>query len=418
MYEFLEFKVHKRKKTVVFPKSIFNRSQRFKDKNHLSDWKATGSATGSTPSPMRSHPVSFYVLTDDDNADSTVEPDYGTPATVPLVPQNLRLTAGNGEVTLAWDAPSSNGGNVITDYEYSYRAGSSGSWSSWTSAGSDLSETVTGLTNGTAYEFRVRAVNGVGDGATATGSDSVTPDPPQYPPGAPTSLSASAGNGQVSLSWSAPSSSGTASISRYDYRYDTNNDGSWASWRSTGSTSTSYTVTGLTNGTLYDFQVRAVSSVGAGPGSNTDTETPRRPIVLPSSPRSLAAEAGDAQVALTWQVPLTTGSGITEYEYRYDTSDDGSWQIWRSTGSTSTSYTVTGLSNNTLYAFEVRARNSDGAGTASNKVTATPLQSITIPGTPSGLSATAGNGQVTLSWSAPLDDGGGIDDYEVRFRYI
>ena len=77
-------------------------------------------------------------------------------------------------------------------------------------------------------------------------------------PGAPTGLSAAADSGQVTLSWTAPSDDGGSAITGYEYEVD--GDGSW---HSTGSTGTSHTVTGLTNGQSYSFKVRAVNTVGA-----------------------------------------------------------------------------------------------------------------------------------------------------------
>ena len=83
---------------------------------------------------------------------------YATPATTPSAPRNLTATADDGEVSLYWDTPSSNGGSTIRDYKYSYREGSSGSWGSWTSAGTDQWERVTDLTNDILYQFRVHAI--------------------------------------------------------------------------------------------------------------------------------------------------------------------------------------------------------------------------------------------------------------------
>ena len=96
-----------------------------------------------------------------------------------------------------------------------------------------------------------------------TGSaGATTPDSPVTAPGAPTGLSASPGDGQVTLSWTAPASTGGADISGYQYEQD----GS-GTWTDTGATATSHTVTGLTNGEVYTFRVRAVNSVGPGEAS-------------------------------------------------------------------------------------------------------------------------------------------------------
>ena len=102
-------------------------------------------------------------------------------ATAPEAPTNLAATSGNLQVTLTWEAPSSNGGADITGYEYRHHFGvSSQSWPAWTSAGTALTVTVTGLLNGRDYTFEVRAVNSVGGGtassieATPTGAGPLT----------------------------------------------------------------------------------------------------------------------------------------------------------------------------------------------------------------------------------------------------
>ena len=85
-------------------------------------------------------------------------------------------------------------------------------------------------------------------------------------PGAPTGLSATPGDGQVTLAWTAPDSIGGGDITGYEY--EQNETGTWTS---TGATATSHTVTGLTNGQAYTFRVRAVNSVGPGEASAVST---------------------------------------------------------------------------------------------------------------------------------------------------
>jgi len=88
-------------------------------------------------------------------------PDGGGDPTVPDIPQNFNSIPGNGEVTLSWTAPASDGGSAITKFEVN-RTGAE----TWVTATSPY--TFTGLTNGTSYTFRVRAVNAIGNGSTAT----------------------------------------------------------------------------------------------------------------------------------------------------------------------------------------------------------------------------------------------------------
>ena len=93
------------------------------------------------------------------------------PATVPEAPARLTAIAGDAQVALAWEAPASDGGAEIIDYEYRFAVGPNPpAGASWRSAGPDLGETVTGLANGETYAFEVRAVNGLGAGPAASGA--------------------------------------------------------------------------------------------------------------------------------------------------------------------------------------------------------------------------------------------------------
>ena len=90
-------------------------------------------------------------------------------ATTPTVPINLRGDTGNGQVQLSWSAPLSNGGSPVTDYSVQYSVNAGLSWAAFQDGQStNTTTTVTGLTNDSAYLFRVSAVNAAGIGAGAT----------------------------------------------------------------------------------------------------------------------------------------------------------------------------------------------------------------------------------------------------------
>ena len=102
--------------------------------------------------------------------------DCGEPLAIPSAPTALTATAGNAQVALSWTAPASNGGATITDYTVQFSSNGGSTWNTFADGTSTAtSATVTGLTNGTAYVFRVAAVNGVGTGAYTAASSSVTP---------------------------------------------------------------------------------------------------------------------------------------------------------------------------------------------------------------------------------------------------
>jgi hypothetical protein len=109
----------------------------------------------------------------------------GAAATAPGAPTSVTGSPGNGQVTVSWTAPSSDGGSAITDYTVQFSSNGGSTWTTFTDAVSTATTaTVTGLTNGTAYVFRVAAVNAVGTSAYSTASGSVTPSATATVPGA------------------------------------------------------------------------------------------------------------------------------------------------------------------------------------------------------------------------------------------
>jgi len=190
------------------------------------------------------------------------------PATVPGAPTSVTGVRGNQLVDLTWNAPVSNGGHALIDYTIEYRAGA-GSWIAFShSASTSTSISVTGLTDGTSYTFRVSAVNDMGTSSASTVSSAYTP---LGTPAAPTSLSATYGNTQASLSWTAPTDNGGSVITNYLVEYSSNDGNSWSTFAHSVSTTPSITVTGLVNGTAYSYRVSAINAIGTGAGATTTT---------------------------------------------------------------------------------------------------------------------------------------------------
>jgi titin len=334
-----------------------------------------------------------------------------TPASAPT---SVAGTPGNQQVALTWVVPTSDGGSAITDYVVQYRVNALGSqWTTFADGGSTaLAATVTGLTNGTAYVFRVAAVTGAGDGAYSVESAPVTP---RTVPGVPTGLTGVMGDSAVTLNWSAPSSNGGALITDYVVQYRVNALGSqWTTFADGTSAVSSATVTGLTNGTAYVFRVAAVNVAGAGGYSaESAAVTPLAPALAPTS---LAGTAGNQQVALSWGVPASDGgSVITDYVIQYRVQGVGaSWTTFADGTSSAVAATVTGLTNGTAYVFRVAAVTAVGVGAFSARSAA--IVPVTAPAAPTAVAGVAGNSQVTLSWTAPASDGGvPIKDYQISY---
>jgi hypothetical protein len=109
--------------------------------------------------------------------------DGGTTSDVPDAPTSVSGTAGDAQVSLTWTAPIYTNGAAISDYTIQYSSNSGSSWDTFAhAASSSPSITVTGLTNNTAYIFRVAAVNSVGTGSYSTNSSSITPIAQSFTP--------------------------------------------------------------------------------------------------------------------------------------------------------------------------------------------------------------------------------------------
>ena len=320
-------------------------------------------------------------------ASNSVTP--AAPATVPGAPTIGTATAGNASATVSWTAPASNGGDPITGYVITPSSGSA------VTVGNVTSDTVTGLTNGTAYTFKVAAINAVGTGAQSAASNSVTPAAPATVPGAPTIGTATAGNASATVTWTAPASNGGSAITGYVI---TPSSGSAV----TVGNVTSDTVTGLTNGTAYTFTVAAINAVGTGAASAaSNSVTPPRqrrfPVLRPSArPRPA-----------TPRPPSPGRLRLPTAAIRSPATSSPHRAALPSPVGNVTSDTVTGLTNGTAYTFTVAAINAVGTGAqsaASNSVT--PAAPATVPGAPTIGTATAGNASATVTWTAPTSNGG------------
>jgi fibronectin type 3 domain-containing protein len=196
-------------------------------------------------------------------------------ASSPSGPTNLTATPGNGTVLLSWTGSA--GATSYNIYRGPVSDGEAVAAIA-TTGDSTTMFTDSGLTNGTTYFYNVAAVNGAG---TSPDSNEVSVIPINNgPPSIPGGVSAAAGNGQVTVSWNA--SSGATS---YNLFRSTASGGEGATPIVSGIAATSFTNTGLVNGTAYFYRVAAVNNFGA---SVQSAEVSATPSVAPSGAISIA----------------------------------------------------------------------------------------------------------------------------------
>lgn len=314
------------------------------------------------------------------------------PATVPGQPTGLTATSGNQQVSLIWMAPSDDGGLPITGYRI-YRGTASGGETPLSIIGNLTSHLDIGLTNGVTYFYQVAAINSLGEGPKSGEASAM----PKAVPTAPQNLTAFPGNAQVTLDWTAPASDGGSPVTNYIiYRGTT--PGGEAFLIELGNV-LAYPDTGLTNGQTYYYQVSAKNLAGEGPRSSEVSVTP---ATVPGQPLLLVATSGVRQITLTWLPPTSDGgSPITNYSVFRGTAPGG--EVYLTTLGPALTYVDTGLANGRPYYYEVSALNANGEGARSAEASAATHD---VPSAPTNLQATAGEGQVTLTWSAPVSNGG------------
>lgn len=298
----------------------------------------------------------------------TETPSSSKVSSIPSKVRGISAIPSNNQVFLSWIQPSSNG-SPITSYQILVSKVGSSTITTFPNLSDDTRTTLVELKNGIKYNFRVIAVNSVGQSMP---SEPVSATPENRVSIEITNLRVLRGDGSATLVWQIPESSENQ-ISGY-----------WIREYKTGESkfithiildkSTRTKITGLENGVSYGFSVIAVTEAGIGPVSKIVQVTPIKPQVFGGTPDSitdLKSTPGPNQATLTWQAPKDNGSTITGYEIQQKVRGESSFTTIKQ-GRT-TSATLTGLTNGITYDFKVMAQNSVGLGPESNLVSATPI---------------------------------------------
>ena len=335
--------------------------------------------------------VKAYNTQSDSSASAEVSAIITATPVAPAAPTGLTTTSSGSYALLTWTAPTSNGGSAITSYNI-YRGTSAGSEST-TAIGSSTTQTYTDSTvvSGKTYYYVVKAVNAVGTSAAsneASYSGSSVPS-------APTNLAASLTTGKITLTWTAPASSGSSAITGYTVLRGTSS--ALTDQASIASvTTTSFTDLTAAAGTTYYYTVKAVNAVGSSVASASVSIMVG--TTVPGAPIGLNAVGSNGVVTLTWTAPANGGSAIIGYNI-YRSTVPGSEKLLVTLG-TGTSFTDSGLTNGRTYYYRVSAVNSVGEGALGSEVSAVPAQTAVVPGNFT-LTATVADGEVCLTWTVP-----------------
>ena len=260
----------------------------------------------------------------------------------------------------------------------------------------DTTKTLTGLSNGTKYYFRITAVDQNHNESSFLNEVSATPAASILGPAAPKNLRATVGDRQITLKWDANIE---LDLLRYRIYGGTSPEPTKAIDSVVtvlGVLGTTKTLTGLTNGTIYYYRITAVNLLLKESGfSNEVSATP----TSPAAPSSLTATAlGNNSVSVTWTDNSDTETGFAVDYSASSTFSSGvttvSYPANAATAPSTVTKTITGLSASTTYYFRVRA-----TGTTNSNYSAT-ASATTGPPAPTTLSATAISGmQINLSWA-------------------
>jgi Fibronectin type III domain len=223
--------------------------------------------------------------------------------TAPGAPTNVSAAPGDGNATVSFTPPASDGGSPITSYTVAAAPSGLGvsalSGSPGSATGTSSPIVVEGLTNGASYSFSVTATNAVGSGPSSSPSSVVTP---ATTPDAPSSVTAIAGNELASVVVGAPASDGGSPVT--SYTIVASPGGAMCITSFTGCT-----VSGLVNGTTYSFTARATNAKGTGPASASSSTVTPSSVVIP--------------YGATYQALINPASAPTGWEQ--PGFDDSSW---------------------------------------------------------------------------------------------
>jgi hypothetical protein len=386
-----------------------------------------------------------------------------TAASAPGAPTGVNASPASSQALVSWTAPSSSGGSPISGYTITPFIGTTAQAPTQVNNGSATSATVTGLTNGTAYTFKVSATNGTA-GAQSSPSATITPEDTIFDftaPGSPSQIDpGDASSVEVGVKFTA---STTGQVTGIRFYKSTANAGTHIGslWNASGTllsqaTFTSETPSGwqtvlfpspvsitagttyvagyldpgghysatnaglstsvvngplttVANGTsangVYSYATTPTFPVSTFQGSNYWVDVLFAPVALtaPGQVTGVSATGGAQSATVSWSSPASGGAPTT---YTVTPFIGSTAQTPTVVGAPATSTTITGLTAGTTYTFAVQASNSAGNGAASANSNPVTPTGASAPSAPSAVTATPASSQALVSWTAPSSDGG------------
>jgi len=363
---------------------------------------------------------------------------------------NLIIAGGGGSVRLSWPPLVSGLWGDLPVYAYSIQtvAGSfavlnaaanagtipDASWNvvsrtTYTVQGA-LYTVIGGLTNGTAYKFRIAAISGIGRGAYSdSGSGVIVPgSTPVRLLTTQLGIKADFTTGaKITFFWNKPASNGYTVLA-YKARYRISGGGSGSTWTESPELTVpnpettintlqyrNYVFIGLINGTEYDFEVSAKNMLGWSEFSESIVGTPR---TVPDPASSITSQSLDTALYVAWSNSASNGGyPVIGYRLQYATTVNVGADVWSSidiSGFYSRSATIPNLTNGQAYNLRVLQQNAIGYSAPSQVITQFPG---TVAASPIGLFLLVGSHRITAYWQPPVDVGtNDVDYYYLQYK--
>ena len=340
---------------------------------------------------------------------------YGTPMGLPGAPRNLDVAEGNEKLTLTWEAPTPQDGVTVNGYKLEWKANTVTDWDAQTGVTkvdvSGLTHDISSLTNGTTYDVRVRADNGITSDSYswATGDGRPRPDPIVTGITVP---DATITQTEATATVAIDNQTGESRTVHLQFRKNTESGWTVETPKTVTSTDTSvdFILRTLTGNTVYVVE----AWLDATPGTKGSVEFTTAPV-KPDPPTNVRVTGtADEQITIAWDAPSNGGSPITGYKVQWKSGND-SFSSTNEDTPTASPHTISGLTNGTEYDIQVIAVNDVGDGQPSGEVSGTPSK---IPDPPTSVQVSAqGDRWLEVTWTEPADKGGLPTTYIVQWKW-